>query len=506
MQRITAPNVKNYYPIEGENIYRDVTVKSGSINKITFKYKNIDSSITNKGKIQIVYRDDAGKEISDTEFKEQLSLSAHNINAKEIQGYTLTSNNVETVTLTENEPYKVVTFTYKKDKAQIQQGSITIKYVEQGTNKVLLQNKVINGLDLKAHEVIAEEISGYKVIGNSKITVTLTNNKPSEEVVFTYKKVDGNSNGGNNGGNSDSQAKTGTVTIYYVDSESGIEIAQKDVKTGLELKEQIMTAKNIPGFTAITDSIKVSLSEDVKSTNITFKYTNKVENDKSATFTLTPSLLNNYVTKNNSWHITSQKGELTVSSAVLSKILAKTSDNISIAFNNNVFNQEAYNKAIKKYNVNTLKTISIAENIPDLEHSEMINVSVTLDGTYTNKELYLYKVMNDGNLSVIDKKTPVARNNNTVVSFEVDINKLNESDFIISDSKVKLTNNPNENNGTNGNNNGNNGNNNINNGNNGNGGNGNNTNNLPDTSGSAGVLLGLSITSLLAGVGLRRKK
>ena len=61
---------------------------------------------------------------------------------------------------------------------------------------------------------------------------------------------------------------------------------------------------------AITDSIKVSLSEDVKSTNITFKYTNKVETDKSATFTLTPSLLNNYVTKNNSWHITSQNANL----------------------------------------------------------------------------------------------------------------------------------------------------------------------------------------------------
>lgn len=491
-QRIVVPYVEHYYPLEGENIYKDVTLTSGNISKITFKYKKISEDKTNKGKIQIVYRDDAGKEISDTEFKEQLSLSAHNINAKEIQGYTLTSNNVETVTLTENEPYKVVTFTYKKDKAQIQQGSITIKYVEQGTNKVLLQNKVINGLDLKAHEVIAEEISGYKVIGNSKITVTLTDNKPSEEVVFTYKKVDGNSNGGNNSQNNNTQAKKGTVTIYYVDSESNIELANKEVKTDLELKEQIFTAKQIPGFTAITDTLKVALSENITSGEITFKYTNKIESADSSIFTLTPSLLRKYVDNKYNWNITSKQGELDVPNTVLSKILAKTSDNINISFNNNLFDKDAYTTATKKYDVNVLTTISISNNIPTLEDNINVNLSTKVPSSYSNKDLYLYKVMKDGNLSFVDKKKASnIDDNNVFVAFAVDINKLKESDFIVSNSDLKLANNS-EANGTQSGNNGNK--------------DENDKNNLPDTSGSAGVLLGLSITSLLAGVGLRRKK
>lgn len=614
-QIIVAPNVNYYYPIEGENIYKDVEVTSGSVNEVTFKYKRIDSNITDRGKIQVLYKDNSGREIADTEFKEYLSLSSHNINAKEIKGYTLTGSSTQTVTLTDKEPYKVVTFNYTKTEAEAKKGTLTVrcinddtnevisskteqdlslgiytrtaetlegytlvgentksinltetlpngviefrytankntegeggentpvakgtisvKYKEKDTGNILLTEKVMNDLELKEYEILAEEIEGYELVGDSKVKVMLTSDKTSEEVIFTYKKVENNNNtdnnnnengdignnenngennggngsennggnnSGNNGGNgsennggnntedSEIEAKAGTVTIYYIDSATKTEIANKEVKTGLELKDQIFTAKKIPGFTATTDSIKVALSEDVTSKEITFEYTNSVTTDDSAIFTLTPSLLQNYVDNDYSWSIASDMGGLTLQSNVLSKILNKTSDNISISFNDNLFNKEAYNNAVRMYDVNVLKTISILNNIPTLEDNTKVNLTTTLPGDYVKQDVYLYKVTQDGDLAFVDKKIAVDVDSDTAfASFEVDINQLNETDFIVSDSNLKLSDNSES-----------------------------NTNNnetededkkdtLPDTSGSVGGLFGLSITSLLAGIKLRKK-
>ena len=596
-QTIVAPSVNYYYPVEGESIYKDVEVASGSINEITFKYKRIDSGITDIGKVQVVYKDDLGREIADTEFKEYLSLTSHDINAKEIEGYTLKGNAVQTVSLTFQEPYKVVTFEYKSNDVETQKGSltincvndetgaiisskreddlslgsytrtaetlegytlvgdstksvnltdaipngviefrykantnidgdgsetapvtkgkITIKYIEKDTGNALLTEKVLNDLELKSHEISAEDIEGYELIGDSELTITLTEEKTSEEVTFTYKKLEDNNNSngdnnenngsgnenngsgnennnGNNTEDSESQAKTGTVIIYYVDSSTKTEIANKEVKTGLELKDQIFTAKEIAGFTPTTDSVKVTLSEDVTSREITFEYTNVVETDDSLVFTLTPSILRNYIDNYYSWSISSENFALALSNDVLSEILDKISDNVSISFNSNLFNEEAYNNATKKYNVNVLRTLSISENIPTLEDNTTVTLASLIPSLYANKELYLYKVTKDGDLSFVDSKTAIAIDNNednAMVSFDVDINELNETDFIISDSNLELSNNVES-----------------------------NTNNneskdeeeekdkLPDTSGSAGVLFGLSITSLLAGVKLRKKK
>lgn len=619
-QTIIAPNVNYYYPIEGESIYKDVEVTSGSINDVTFKYKRIDSNVTDRGKIQVVYKDKYGKEIADTELKEYQSLTSHNINAKEIEGYTLIGSNTQTVTLTDTEPYKVVTFNYNTNEADAIKGTLTIRYINDDTNEVissrteedlslgvytrtaealegytivgestksinltealpngviefrytankntegegneatpstkgsikikylekdtgiaLQAEKIMNDLELKEYEISAEEIEGYQLVGESKVKVTLTSDKASEEVVFTYMKVednnssdsndsnnnnnndnsndsnngtneDNNNNGGtgsdnngssgtgNNGNNSGNnnenntedsgiQAKTGTVTIYYVDSATKTEIANKEVKTGLELKEQTFTAKNIPGFTAITDSIKVSLSEDVTSKEITFEYTNVIETNDSAIFTLTPSLLKNYVDNDYSWSISSGNGGLTLQSNVLSRILDKTSDNINILFNNNLFNKEAYNNAIENYDINVLQTISIFNNIPTLEDNTMVSLTTTLPSSYTNQEVYLYKLTEKGDLLFVDNKIAVDLDDASFASFEVDINELNETDFIVSDTNLRLSDNlesnTNENKDES------------------------EKDSLPDTSGSAGILFGLSITSLLAGAKLRKKK
>ncbi|MGJ0845951.1 MucBP domain-containing protein [Tissierella praeacuta] len=84
----------------------------------------LDPSIP-RGSITIKYIDEEGN-ILDTEVMSDLELKEYTINAKEIEGYTLSDTSSKTLTLTENNPNQKVIFYYEKVEEPIINYTITV--------------------------------------------------------------------------------------------------------------------------------------------------------------------------------------------------------------------------------------------------------------------------------------------------------------------------------------------------------------------------------------------
>lgn len=168
--------------INGYKVYGDttktITLTSDNPNQtITFYYEEI------LGSINIKYIDSkTSQEISTSETYDNLPLLSYTYTAKEINYYEIIEPKTKSVILTEADPNQTVTFSYKKIV-----GDIIIKYVNKYTMSNISDTDTFNNLEFGEYNYSAKAIDGYTLVGESTITVTLTDNNPIQTIIFEYK-------------------------------------------------------------------------------------------------------------------------------------------------------------------------------------------------------------------------------------------------------------------------------------------------------------------------------
>ena len=168
--------------INGYKVYGDTTktiiLTSDNPNQtITFYYEEI------LGSINIKYIDSkTSQEISTSETYDNLPLLSYTYTAKEINYYEIIEPKTKSVILTEADPNQTITFSYKKIV-----GDIIIKYVNKYTMSNISDTDIFNNLEFGEYNYSAKAIDGYTLVGESTITVTLTDNNPIQTIIFEYK-------------------------------------------------------------------------------------------------------------------------------------------------------------------------------------------------------------------------------------------------------------------------------------------------------------------------------
>ena len=478
---VLAPNVKNY-ELVSEKVYNIVDVEVGKNKEIKFIYKLKDENKDNYGRIQIRYLlDGSNEEIAEEKSIGDLEINQQTISAEDINGYRVVGETSKTITLTEDTPYNVVTFKYEKvedesnDESIQAKGSIKINYIDKNTGNKIANTDIKEDLELTTHLVEAKDIDGYMVDGELSKNVTLSKDSPDREITFYYNKI-------NTDIDDNIDSVKGTVTIKYVEKDTNIEIANNQIVKEVPFGEITYKPKEIKGFTCITEDITVEISKENPNATIIFEYAPFAEGDDFATFTLTSALISKYIESEMTWSLSAYNRSITFSPEILKAISKNMSENISITFNEIPLSQKNIDSATKKYNLTLVDTITIESNIPKIDCEEKISLNAIVKKD-TSKDMYLYKVNDDGTIKKIDDAKPIQiadESGTAMLSFEMDANDVGNADFIISTTDVKSIDSetkPEE-----------------------------NKDELPDTSGTYPIIFGASLISLLAGINLKRKR
>lgn len=137
----------------------------------------------------------------------------------------------------------------------VQQGSITIKYVNSVTGADLISPTVMSGLVLATYVLTSKDIPNYNLIDSSTKTVILDSNNIDVTIEFKYTPI-----------------VLGSITIRYED-ETNTEITNVDNYTNLNMGNYTYQSKTFTGYTLEDDASKmVSLTVDNPNQEIIFKY------------------------------------------------------------------------------------------------------------------------------------------------------------------------------------------------------------------------------------------
>ncbi|WP_434798712.1 MucBP domain-containing protein [Terrisporobacter vanillatitrophus] len=272
------------------------TLKKGSLIEVIsingfwayFKYNNKDAYILTiyikkvqtviTGSITIQYLNtDTKAVILSPVTNSNLTLKSYTYTAPSIANYTVVNPSTKSVTLTATNPNQEIIFYYKENKIY---GTITIKYVEQGTNISIAPSEIHNNVELGTYSYNSIDILGYQISGLSSKSVTLTKDTFNQTIIFEYSKI------------------LGSVSVKYLDVDTNKEVASSDLYSNLDIKNYTYSAKSIDGYTAVDPSSKtvtLTLSQSNQEVvfyykknkvygSITIKYVDKTTNASIAEF------------------------------------------------------------------------------------------------------------------------------------------------------------------------------------------------------------------------------
>ena len=173
----TAPSIANYTVVDPSS--KSVTLTTSNPNQeVIFYYKE------NKvyGSITIRYVDKATNAyIAESKVYKNLELGTYSYDAINISGYKLSGDSSKSVTLTKEIYDVTITFEYNKIL-----GEVSIQYIDIDTKKDIAPTESYSSLELSDYSYNAKTIAGYTISGDSTKSVTLTDNTPSQTVIFEY--------------------------------------------------------------------------------------------------------------------------------------------------------------------------------------------------------------------------------------------------------------------------------------------------------------------------------
>lgn len=210
-----------------------------------------NQTIVETGSVIIKYLDlDTNAEVYTSQLLNNLPLGTYNYDAPSIYGYKLTNHTPQIVNLTTVSPNQTIIFYYSRIVC-----SVTINYIDENTNTNISNSIFIDNLSLGSYSYGAIEIEGYSLNDVLTKTVTLTSHNPNVEVAFMYTKL------------------YGSVTIKYIDENTGNSLASEDKYSNLEFGSYSYTAKAILDYKLISNSTQTTTISDTNlNTILIFKY------------------------------------------------------------------------------------------------------------------------------------------------------------------------------------------------------------------------------------------
>ena len=232
-------------------IWANFKFKNKSAYILTFYLKKVE--IITTGSIKIRYLNvDTNEEIAPYVTHNSLELKSYSYTAPALDNYTVVEPSTISVTLSSSNPNQEIKFYYKENTVY---GSVTIKYIDKNTQTTLAESRIYSNLELGSYSYHSIDIEGYRVLGESTKSITLTKNSHDATIVFEYTQI------------------FGKVTVKYIDVDTKVEITEPDVHTDLTIGEYTYSAKSISGYVLVSNDIQmVTLTYDNYVQVLVFEY------------------------------------------------------------------------------------------------------------------------------------------------------------------------------------------------------------------------------------------
>ena len=246
-------------------IWANFKFKNKSAYILTFYLKKVE--IITTGSIKIRYLNvDTNEEIAPYVTHDSLELKSYSYTAPALDNYTVVEPSTISVTLSSSKANQEVKFYYRENKVY---GSVTIKYIDKNTQSTLAESRIYSNLELGSYSYHSIDIEGYRVLGESTKSITLTKNSHDATIVFEYTQI------------------FGKVTVKYIDVDTKVEITEPDVHTDLTIGEYTYSAKSISGYVLVsTDAQITTLTYDNFVQVIVFEYKKYTPEDSIYTIDL----------------------------------------------------------------------------------------------------------------------------------------------------------------------------------------------------------------------------
>ena len=189
-----------------------------------------------QGNVVVKYVDEEGNELAKTETITKKVDEDYTTEAKEIEKYELVKDENGNDKLPENKNGKVteetitVTYVYTK-----KQGTVTVRFVEEGTNKILKPSVVMTGKVDEEYKTAPIDIEKYDLV-KTKLPENANGIITEEPTLVTYVYT----------------KKQGNVVVKYIDEE-GNELAESDVITKKVDEDYTTEAKEIEKYELVKD-------------------------------------------------------------------------------------------------------------------------------------------------------------------------------------------------------------------------------------------------------------
>ncbi|WP_138495389.1 MucBP domain-containing protein [Paenibacillus pinistramenti] len=211
---LKAAEVAGYTAEEASHKY---TLTAGGIQEYVFYYTANAQTVTVK-----FLEQGTDKELADSKTVEGTTGSSAALTAVLVPGYTAVETKHDYTYTADGKQEYVFYYTANKQ-------TVTVKYLEQGTNKVLAEAKTVEGATGKATDLTAAPIAGYTPLEETHSYSFTTGS--AQEYVFYYTPNEQ------------------TVTVKYVDDETKEELIAAAAVKGKTGETVTLTPEAIAGYT-----------------------------------------------------------------------------------------------------------------------------------------------------------------------------------------------------------------------------------------------------------------
>lgn len=251
------------YTLVGDD-YLTGTMNSEAGETIEFKYQNNNApkELTN---VTIQYVDQNWDSIATSVLDQGYFGTTYTAEAKTIDGYTLDGDATQRVVLDDTNGV-TITFIYIKDpqvdpeEPEATEGELTINYLDESGKKVAASDSRMVKIG-DEYTAEAKEIEGFTIVGTTSVTATMVAANGAY-VNFTYKATEAPV---------DPEVKQGQLTVNYLDKD-GNKLANTETEMVDVHKGYIKDAKEIKGYTLISDKTVSGIMNDELGTTINFVY------------------------------------------------------------------------------------------------------------------------------------------------------------------------------------------------------------------------------------------